>query len=354
MVQSLEQLVVQVIEAGASDLILMVGEPPIMKQGGKVVRLTTAAPLAAAAVEGYLASLATPEQIKRFQQDRQLDLAYMNAEGERFRVNVFFQRNLPSLVLRHIPAKIRSLAELGLPPIFSELIQHDSGLVLLVGPTGSGKSTTMAAMVRQVNETQERHIITLEDPIEYMHHSMRSIIQQREVGMDVHSFAEGLRVALREAPDVILLGEMRDYESTAAAITVAETGHLVLSTIHANSATQTPDRIIDMFPEGAKTQTRLQLADLLIAVVSQRLVPRIDGGLEVVCEVMIANTAVRNAIRGANTNQLPNIIQTGKGEGMQLLDDELVRRVQSSTIQPEVALQYANDPVMMRRQLYGY
>jgi twitching motility protein PilT len=290
---------------------------------------------------------------KELTEQLQVDFAYAQGDA-RFRVNCFVQRGHPSLVLRYVRSEIRSIDELGLPELVKELVGNDNGLILMVGPTGSGKSTSLAAMVDHINANFEKHIITIEDPVEYVYGNQRSVVEQREIGVDAVSFPSALRAVLREAPDVILLGEMRDLESISAAITVAETGHLVLSTIHANSAPGTIDRIIDVFPSGQKDQVRVQLADILLGVINQRLVPKADGnGSTLIIEVMLTSSAVANAIRTGNSAQLPTIIQTSAAEGMCLLDDALLRAVRKGEISKENALAFASNRTEMRKELAG-
>ena len=338
----------------AADIILTFNCPPALKVDGKLVKLEKYEPLQGADLEALVAVILPESKKDILEQDRQVDFAY--AQGEyRFRVNVFYQRAHLSVVMRYVRSQIRSIEELGLPDIVKEVIGKDNGLVLMVGPTGSGKSTSLAAMLEEINRTQPKHIITIEDPIEYVYENKQSIIEQRELGVDAKDFASALRSALREAPDVILLGEMRDLESISTAITVAETGHLVLSTIHASSAVGSIDRIIDIFPAGYKEQIRIQLADILVAVLNQRLVPRADGkGSVAIIEVMIASSAVKNAIRTANSAQLPTIIQTSMGEGMHLLDDLLVKAAQEGEISKESALEFAMNRTEVKKGLNAY
>lgn len=336
----------------ASDIILSAGSVPVLKVNDKLVRLKEAV-LTDDAIHSVVSEILPAAKLKTLEEERQVDLAY-GQEGARFRVNVFYQRGHLTVVMRYVKSDIRTLEQLGLPSLLKELVQNDNGLILMVGPTGSGKSTTLAAMVDHINKTAEKHVITIEDPIEYVYTNDLSLIEQREVGVDAVSFPAALRSALREAPDVILLGEMRDLESVSTAITVAETGHLVLSTIHANSAPGTIDRIIDIFPPEQKDQIRIQLADILLAVLNQRLVPRADGsGLQVMLEIMVANSAVKNAIRTANAAQLPTIMQTGANDGMVLLDDLLVRAAKHGEITKETALAYANDRDEVRKGIAG-
>lgn len=338
----------------AADIILTFNSPPALKVDGKLVKLEKYGALLDDALTGAVEAILPPGKKEELEKIRQVDFAH--AEGEyRFRVNVFYQRAHLTIVMRYVRAQIRTIEDLGLPEIVRDLVANDTGLILMVGPTGSGKSTSLAAMVEHVNQNQPKHIITIEDPIEYVYENKQSIIEQRELGVDAIDFPAALRSTLREAPDVILLGEMRDLESISSAITVAETGHLVLSTIHANSAPGTIDRIIDIFPAGYKDQIRIQLADVLLAVLNQRLVPRADGkGSMVITEVMLASTAVKNAIRTANSAQLPTIIQTSASDGMYLLDDLLVKAAHHGDITKESALDFALNRNDVRKALSAY
>ena len=329
------------------------GTLPCLKVDGKLVRLEKFPILDDAQLQAIIDEILPVTKGAELAEKRQVDLAYAQADA-RFRVNVFYQRGHISIVMRYIRSRIRTVEELGLPDLVKDLVGNDNGLILMVGPTGSGKSTSLAAMIQYINDNEAKHIITIEDPIEYIYENNKSVIQQRELGVDALSFAAALRSALREAPDVILMGEMRDLESISTAITVAETGHLVLSTIHANTAPGTIDRIIDIFPDGGKDQIRIQLADILIAVLSQRLVPKADGsGSMAIIEVMMANSAVKNAIRTGNNAQLPTVIQTSSGEGMHLLDDLLVTAVRKGEITKATALEYANERTNVRKELDG-
>lgn len=348
---NLTPIIADAIQRNAADIILSYGCYPIVKANDKLIPLEQFGPLADADIEAIVAELLPKDKVVILDEERQVDLAYMQGDA-RFRINVFYQRGHLSVVMRYIRAKIRSIDELGLPQLCKDIVSNDNGLILMVGPTGSGKSTSLAAMLDHINATQGKHIITIEDPIEYVYVNKSSLIEQRELGSDATSFAAALRSALREAPDTILLGEMRDLESIAAAITVAETGHLVLSTIHANTAPSTIDRIIDIFPDGNKAQIRVQLADILLAVLNQRLIPLADGsGSKAFIEVMINTTAVAASIRSGNTAQLPNIIQTSATEGMVRMDDLLVKAAKRGEITQETALEYANDRNEVKKSL---
>jgi twitching motility protein PilT len=350
-VSILPAIVDEAVKREAADIILAYGSEPALKVDGQLLRVDSFAKLSDADLVKIAEEIVPTSKRPALEKDRQVDLAYAKGDA-RFRVNVFFQRGHLSIVMRYVRNQIRTIEELGLPEIVKELVENDNGLILMVGPTGSGKSTSLAAMIDHVNTNFDKHIITIEDPVEYIYEDKKSIIEQREVGHDAVSFPSALRSALREAPDVILLGEMRDLESVSAAITVAETGHLVLSTIHANNAPGTIDRIIDIFPAGYKEQIRIQLADVLLAVLNQRLVPKADGsGSIVITEVMLANSAVKNAIRTANSAQLPTIIQTSAGDGMYLLDDLLIKAAKHGEITKESALSFANDREIVKKGL---
>ncbi len=347
----LPAIIDEAVRREAADIILSFGCVPVLKVDDALVRLEKFGVLSDHDLSTLVGDVLPSSKSEELKRDRQADFAY--AYGNvRFRVNVFYQRGHLSAVLRYVRDVIRTPEQLGLPDLVKELVGNDNGLILMVGPTGSGKSTSLAAMLDYVNENFDKHIITIEDPVEYVYTNKKSLVEQREIGIDAISFPAALRSALREAPDVILLGEMRDLDSISAAITVAETGHLVLSTIHANSAPGTIDRIVDVFPAGQKDQIRIQLADVLLAVLNQRLVPRADGnGSMLILEVMTATTAVRNAIRTSNSAQLPNVIQTSSEEGMILLDDALMRAVRKGDISKESALSYANDRVELKKLL---
>ncbi|MEW6422096.1 MAG: PilT/PilU family type 4a pilus ATPase, partial [Deinococcota bacterium] len=291
-------------EKGASDVILTAGLPPQFKLSG-VYETHGFAPLAATETRKLMYSMMNERQQRIFEEKRELDFSFALGERARFRVNAFMQRGFVGGVLRLIPTQIRSAQEMGLPPHVIEIANAPRGLVLVTGPTGSGKSTTLAAMIDHINSTKKMHIVTIEDPIEFMHGHKQSIVNQREVGSDTLSFQDALRAALRQAPDVILVGEMRDYETIRAAVTAAETGHLVMGTLHTNSAPESIDRIVDVFPEEQQEQIRVQLANNLVAVMTQQLLPRVDGpGRVLAYELLIANPAVRALIREGKTYQI--------------------------------------------------
>ena len=338
------------LERDASDLHLTVGLPPIYRIDGDLVnegeeRLTEEQVVAALHV------LATDAQIRELKTTGEIDFA-VTVDGEiRMRCNAFYQQGHTALALRLLPLKVPTAEELELSPIIVEQAEKPRGLVLLTGPTGSGKSSTLAAMLDHINHTRRRHIITLENPIEFLYTPDKCIINQREVGDDTDSFAAGLRAALRQDPDVILVGEMRDLETISTAITAAETGHLVFGTLHTKSAANTIDRIIDVFPPAQQEQIRIQLADVLECVIAKALLPRIGGGRVPAYEILVATPAVRSLIRQNKSFQITSTMQTGKRQGMQLLDDALVELVRKGQVKLEDALDVANDPATMRNTL---
>ena len=338
------------LERDASDLHMTVGLPPIYRIDGDLVnegeeRLTEEQVVAA------LHLLATDAQIHELKTTGEIDFA-VTVDGEiRMRCNAFYQQGHTALALRLLPLKVPTAEELELSPIIVEQAEKPRGLVLLTGPTGSGKSSTLAAMLDHINHTRRRHIITLENPIEFLYTPDKCIINQREVGDDTDSFAAGLRAALRQDPDVILVGEMRDLETISTAITAAETGHLVFGTLHTKSAANTIDRIIDVFPPAQQEQIRIQLADVLECVIAKALLPRIGGGRVPAYEILVATPAVRSLIRQNKSFQITSTMQTGKRQGMQLLDDALVELVRKGQVKLEDALDVANDPATMRNTL---
>jgi len=342
-VLSIKNLLETVFSRNASDLHLCVGVPPTLRIDGNLVPIPDMPVLTPEDTKALAYSILTEEQRELFEKQKELDLSYALEEKARFRVNVFYQKGYISVALRYLPSRIRTLEELGLPPICQEFTKPSQGFVLVTGPTGHGKSTTLAAMIDQINHEKACHIITIEDPIEYLFVHDKSIIDQRELHLDTHSFANALRSVLREDPDVVLIGEMRDLETIAAAITIAETGHLVFATLHTNSAAQTVDRIIDVFPPHQQPTVRTQLANILLGIISQRLLPKIGGGRTVAAEVLFATPAVRNLIREGKSYQIQNVIQTGKEENMISLDKTLASLVQKGEITAETAEPYAID-----------
>jgi twitching motility protein PilT len=301
------------------------------------------------AIEALVHQLIDAEQVKLLAESRELDFSFAYGDVARFRVNAFYQRGVMAAALRLIPNQIRSTEELGLPKVVDSFADYPRGLVLFTGPTGSGKSTSLAALIDLINKNKPVHIITIEDPIEYNHTDDKAIIDQREVHYDTLSFGAALRSALREDPDVVLIGEMRDLETIAAAITIAETGHLVLATLHTNSASQTVDRMVDVFPPHQQQQIRIQLAATLQAIVAQRLVPTIGSGRVAAAEILVVNSAVRNLIRENKSHQLEAVIQTGADVGMQSMDKHLAELVHAGKITVDEAKNYCLDPQELMR-----
>lgn len=333
-----------VLQRGASDLHLVTGKPPTIRVDSQLVELKDYEVLSGATIGAMIeVLLSSDERKKEFLTTKEMDFSFSFKDNIRFRVNVYFQKGNPSAALRLIPNKIKTIEELGLPAQLKDLINYKQGLILVVGPTGHGKSTTLASMIDLINHTRSENIVTIEDPIEYVYVQDKSLVSQREVGLDTRSFGKALRSVLREDANVVLVGEMRDLESIATTITIAETGHLVLATLHTNDAAQTIDRIIDVFPAYQQNQIRSQLANILISVVSQRLVPKIGGGQVPATEILIKNDAVANVIRDDKSYELPNIIHTSAASGMISLDQSLARLVSSNQVKMEDAMPYITD-----------
>ncbi|MFC5453086.1 type IV pilus twitching motility protein PilT [Paenibacillus aestuarii] len=327
-------------ESKASDLHLSVGSAPVLRVHG-MLQAIPQEPLTAEDTRAMAEALLSQEQIARFREAGELDFSYELEGMSRFRINAYMQRGRVSVAIRTIPAKIPSLEQLQLPAVISQLALKPQGLVLVTGPTGSGKSSTLAAMIDYINRQEKKHIVTLEDPIEFLHQHASSVIDQREVGSDTRSFANGLRAALRQDPDVILVGEMRDLETISAAVTAAETGHLVFATLHTTDAPQTIDRIIDAFPAHQQGQIRVQLAAVLASVVSQRLFPKPGGqGRTCATEIMINTPAVANLIRSEKVHQIKSVMQTGRSQGMHTLDTSIKELMQRGLIDPLAAKGY--------------
>lgn len=335
--QMLVTLLQSTVAAGASDLHLSVGRPPSARRDGLLIPFEGVGVLTLQDTERIVNSLLEEFQRKELDEVQQVDFSFGIEGLGRFRGNAFKQRNSLALALRVIPYRVRSLEELGAPAAAIDLLNRPYGLVLVVGPTGSGKSTTLAAMIDRVNETKPLHILTIEDPVEYLHTHKMSMVNQREVGTDVLSFTDGLRSALREDPDVILLGEMRDLDSIAITLTLAETGHLVFATLHTNDASQALDRIVDVFPAERRDQIQIMLAGSLQGVISQRLLPAEGGGRVAAYEVLMANDAVRNLLREGKTRQLRNTMISAQQEGMQTIEMDLARLVASGILSFETA-----------------
>ncbi len=349
----IETLLEEVVRRNASDLHLQFGLPPIMRIDGALTPITGARPLNQETLQQVIFATLDEDQRKIFLKDKEFDYSFAFGDIARFRVNIFHERGKMAAAFRLIPNKIQSLSELGLPSIVETFADFPRGLVLVTGPTGSGKSTTLAAIIDKINREKSRHIITIEDPIEFTHKSQRSIIVQREVHYDTFSFSAALRSALREDPDVVLIGEMRDLETIQSAITIAETGHLVFATLHTNSAAQSIDRMIDVFPSHQQPQVRTQLSNMLMAICAQRLVPAINGGRIAAAEIMIANPAIRALIRDGKTFQLDTAIQTGADQGMQTMDRTLAKLVQTGVITYESAREFAVDINELNRLVRG-
>jgi twitching motility protein PilT len=339
----IELMLEQVIKKDGSDLHIQVGLPPMLRVDGALKAIEDAPVLGEDDLEKLVMSLLDEDQKQVLVKDKEIDFSFSFGEYGRFRVNAFHEKGNVAAALRLIPNKIRTLEELSMPKVVSTFAEFPRGLVLVTGPTGSGKSTTLAAIIDKINEEQAKHIITIEDPIEYAHKSKKSIVVQREIHYDTYSFGAALRSSLREDPDVVLVGEMRDLETIAAAITLAETGHLVLATLHTNSAAQSIDRMIDVFPPHQQQQIRIQVAGMLQAICSQRLVPTIGGGRMAAAEILLVNSAARNIIREGKTHQLDSVIQTGADEGMQSMDRTLVSLIHDGKITYEEAKNYAVD-----------
>src|SRR6266511_216687 len=347
---SIDELLEHAVALGASDLHVTVGTPPAARVRGHLQRIDGAAALDAEATQTLLYRILSTEQQKRLEIDRQIDLAYNVPGVARFRVNVYFQRESLGGAFRQIPQDIKSLEELGLPASLHELTTKPRGLVLVTGPTGSGKSTTLAALIDEINRTRTDHILTIEDPIEFVHRHKNCIVNQREIGTDANSFGEALRAALRQDPDVILLGEMRDLETIGTALTAAETGHLVFGTLHTQSAPSTIDRIIDVFAAEQQEQVRTQLASALQGVVTQSLLPTADGvGRVPALEILLPDDAVRNLIRQAKVEQIYSVMQTNTSRGMQTMEQSLADLIQRGVVNLEVGLSRSS----RRAQLIG-
>lgn len=345
----LDKLLDKVIEEDASDLHLTPGVPPTLRVYGKL-RSLNETKLTPESTKKLIYGVLTDTQKQRLEHDLELDFSYALPGKARFRINIYRQRGALSAALRLVPPYIKTPEELNLPRIVEQLAQRPRGFVLVTGPTGCGKSTTLASVIKIINNTRHEHIVTVEDPIEFLHEHDKSIVNQREVGTDTHSFSAALRHILRQDPDVILIGEMRDLETIAIALTAAETGHLVFATLHTQDAPQSVDRIIDVFPSQQQHQIRMQLAGTLQAILAQQLLSRIDGeGLIPVVEVLIATPAVRNMIREGKTHQIYSAMQAGYNVGMQTMDQALANLVKRHKVSYEEALQRAIDPENLKR-----
>jgi twitching motility protein PilT len=344
----------EVVTQRASDLHLTVGAPPMYRINGGLTSTSGTVPWPAEKIKSAVMSILTESQRKTFERELELDFAYTISSKVRFRVNIYQQRGSIGGAFRIIPTELKQLKELGVPESVGSFAQLPRGLVLVTGPTGSGKSTTLAALIDLVNSTRADHIVTVEDPIEFIHHHKSSIVNQREVGADTHSFAAALKHVLRQDPDVILIGELRDLETISVALTAAETGHLVFATLHTQDAPQTIDRIIDVFPPHQQGQVRTQLAATLQGVICQTLVKRADGlGRAVATEVLVTTPAIANLIREGKTYQIISMMQSGRSQGMHTMDQHLAELVNAGTITVDVALEKTNDVDGIERLLIG-
>ncbi len=349
----IELLLEEVVKKKASDLHLQVGLAPILRVDGALAPIPGTPVLTEDMVESLIFAILDDEQKQILLKDKEFDFSFAFGELGRFRVNAFHERGNLAAALRLIPNELLSTEQLGLPKIVDAFANYPRGLVLVTGPTGSGKSTTLAALIDKINNERATHIVTIEDPIEFTHKSKKSVIVQREVHYDTYSFSAALRSSLRQDPDVVLLGEMRDLETIAAAITIAETGHLVFATLHTNSAAQSIDRMIDVFPPHQQPQVRAQLSNILMAICSQRLIPTIGGGRIASAEILVATPAVRNIIREGKSHQLDAVIQTGAEHGMQSMDKTLVSLIHAGTITYEEARNFAIDIEELDRLMRG-
>ena len=351
MVVSIEEILIKAKEAGASDVHITVGIPPKMRVNGKLITMEGPKLLPPDTMEIAI-HVMNEKQRQHFEENGEVDMSFAIAGEGRYRVNVYKQRGSIAMAFRLVGTTIPSPESLGVPQSVIDLYQKKRGLVLVTGPTGSGKSTTLASIIDTVNNNREAHVITLEDPIEYLHQHKKSIVNQREIGLDSNNYAKALRAALREDPDVILVGEMRDFETISTAITAAETGHLVFSTLHTIGAASTVDRVIDVFPPHQQQQIRVQFANVLEAVISQQLIPMVNGeGLVAAFEVLHNNPAVRNLIREGKTHQLTSVMQTNRKMGMITMDDALTQLYQEYKISREMALQFAQDQESLKNKL---
>ena len=348
----IQQLFAEAARLEANDLHLIVGFAPMLRVNGKLGPVTSGTILTPQDTESLAMSVLNPEHKELLGANKEIDLSVTSPSG-RFRANIYYQQGTIAAAFRLIPAKIKTIDELGLPSICHEAVKLRQGLVLVTGPTGHGKSTTLASMIQTINMKSAHHIVTIEDPIEFIYPRGMSIISQREMHSDTHSWNVALKSALREDPDIVLVGEMRDYETIAAALTVAETGHLVFATLHTNSAAQSIDRIVDVFPENQQPQVKLQLSSVLEAIVAQRLVPAAAGGRVAVAEVLTSSPAIKTTIREGKTHLIDNIIQTSGELGMMLLETSLAKAVKEGKISVETATSYAVRPEDLNNLLKG-
>ncbi len=348
------EVLTRMVEVRASDVHLTPGFAPALRVRGRITPMDDYPPLSPQQTRDVVYAILNNDQRKRFENEQQLDFAYSIPDVARFRVNCYFQRGAVSAAFRHVPQEIKTVAELQLPAVLEELCRKPRGFVLVTGPTGSGKTTSLAAMIDLINKEREEHILTIEDPIEFMHHHQKCIVNQREIGSDAIDFAKALKSALRQDPDVILVGEMRDLETISTALTAAETGHLVFATLHTQSTSQTVDRIIDVFPAEQQGQVRMQLSIALQGIITQQLLPTADGaGRVCACEVLLPTPAIRNLIREGKTHQIYSAIQTSGATGMQTMDAHLAQLVREGKITRKLAEARAAVPEELRRLLGG-
>lgn len=340
----LRDLLEQMIKAGASDLHLTVGVPPVIRIDGKLQRMTGHDVLGPDAIKKLAYSMLNDKQKLKFEQNSELDLSFGVEQMSRFRCNMFMQRGNVAVAIRQIPYSIRSFDELGLPKVIAEFSKLPRGLVLVTGPTGCGKSTTLAAIIDKINRERPVHILTVEDPIEYLHRHQMALVNQREVFSDTHSFAAALKYALREDPDVVLVGEMRDLETISAALSISETGHLAFATLHTNSCAETVNRIVDVFPTNQQEQVRVNLSFTLQAVVSQTLIPKIGGGRVMAMEILVATPAIRAIIRDDKIHQIYSMIQSGTKFGMKTMNQSLADLYTAGKISINDAMNYSQNP----------
>ena len=337
------------VDRRASDLHVLVGASPYLRVQGKLAPISSEPVVTPEVAEKFVKEILTPDQFERFSVNKELDFSLAFNQKARFRVNAYTQKGHPAISFRLIPIQIPTIDELGLPKILHSFTSLRQGFILVTGPTGHGKSTTLAAVLNEINSIRSEHLVTIEDPIEFVFSPKESIISQREMGTDTHSWQIALRSVLREDPDVVLVGEMRDYETIAAALTVAETGHLVFATLHTNSAAQTIDRIVDVFPDEQQKQVRLQLSNVIEAVFSMRLLPAVSGERAVGYEVMLGTSAIKTAIRDGKTHQIDNILQTSTEVGMNTLEMSLATLVKKGQITLETAQSYSLRPEELSR-----
>jgi twitching motility protein PilT len=349
-VLSLRQLLEEMVQKGASDLHITAGAPPVFRIDGKLLP-TNYEVLSPEMTQQLSYSVLNDEQKKRFEMEDELDLSFGIQNLSRFRANVFLQRGCVAMAVRTIPFDIRSFQDLGLPPVVADLSARSKGLVLVTGPTGCGKSTTLAAIIDYINGIRQAHIVTVEDPIEYVFRHKKCIINQRQVGSDTQSFQNALKYALREDPDVVMIGEMRDMESYAAALTISETGHLTLATLHTNSAAESINRVVDVFPSTQQSQVRAQLAFVIEGVITQQLVPKIRGGRALAMEIMVATPAIRALVRDDKIHQIYGMVQAGQKYGMQTMNQSLYQLYFQRQISLENGLNYSPNPEELEKMI---